>query len=292
MVEHGAHLAHRAHLAAEKAEKAGHVLEPLVEAARREQAARTFMQAHSQMAVDLRLMRRGIAGLERAAANGGNARVVAKLKEAKAAYAAAMADFQAERANVAVSSRFVAEYSRSAGSAKGAALAKLGRQSFALEETLQASRMGRGLLATGKVIANPHLIHGLMVVGAALDGINGYAESTATTTTGKVANGALAAGSSALLMYVPVVAGADMLVPKGYKPSEVLKGGAGAVTAIGEGVMTGDTRAMEAFHERSKSGEYGKVVQAASEAGDYWAEKGVAGGLSEFADAVRWWLSR
>jgi hypothetical protein len=43
---------------------------------------------------------------------------------------------------------------------------------------------------------------------------------------------------------------------------------------------------MAKFHERSKRGDYGKVMQASSEAGDYWANKGLKGGLSEFFEAV------
>jgi hypothetical protein len=55
--------------------------------------------------------------------------------------------------------------------------------------------------------------------------------------------------------------------------------------------LTGDTKAMDDFHKRSMEGSYGKVIQAASEAGEYWAKKGLRGGLKEFADAVRWWVS-
>jgi hypothetical protein len=54
-----------------------------------------------------------------------------------------------------------------------------------------------------------------------------------------------------------------------------------AVTLV-EGVLTGDTRGMLSFHEQSLKGEYGAVFQKASEAGDYWADKGIKGGLSEF----------
>ena len=291
MVEHGAHLAHRAHLAAEKGASVGETLEPLLEFAREEQASRSILEVHSKMAEDLRLMRRGVESLERAVSNGAGAKATAKLLDARTACANAHKAFLAEKDSVAKAGRFMAKYHAASAGPKGAALAAVGKAAARLESALEGSQIGRGLLSTGKLVTSEPFMQGLKVVAMALDGIDGYAESTATTTTGKVANGALAAGSTALLMSVPVVAGADMLAPKGYKPSEVLKGGAGAVTAIGEGVIAGDTRAMGAFHERSKAGEYGKVVQAASEAGDYWNEKGVGGGLSEFADAIRWWVS-
>jgi len=38
-------------------------------------------------------------------------------------------------------------------------------------------------------------------------------------------------------------------------------------------------------------GAYGKVMVAASEAGEYWANKGVRGGLREFQNALSWWVS-
>jgi hypothetical protein len=110
----------------------------------------------------------------------------------------------------------------------------------------------------------------------------------------------LGAGAGALTMANPVVAIADWLAPNGYKLSEVYHGGAGAVTAIAEGLLTYDTRAMDEFHKRSMQGHYGKVMQAASEAGVYWAEEGITGGLSkffheaslsEFFHAVNWWVN-
>jgi hypothetical protein len=45
---------------------------------------------------------------------------------------------------------------------------------------------------------------------------------------------------------------------------------------------------MAIFHERSKAGDYGQLMQSASEAGDFWAEKGLLGGLSEFLEAVKY----
>ena len=127
-----------------------------------------------------------------------------------------------------------------------------------------------------------------MIVGAALEGIAGWIDSNAETTGGRAANAALAAGGGALVMANPLVAGADVLLPKGFKVSEVYQGTAGALTAIGEGIAVGDEAAMAKFHERSKAGDYGQLMQAASEAGDFWAQKGLLGGLSEFVEAVEY----
>ena len=76
---------------------------------------------------------------------------------------------------------------------------------------------------------------------------------------------------------------------------EVFKGTAGAVvlmrewaaTSIAEGSMAaGDTRAMDSFRETSMSGDYGVVMQAASESGEYWADTGIIGGLEEFGSEL------
>jgi len=40
------------------------------------------------------------------------------------------------------------------------------------------------------------------------------------------------------------------------------------------------TLAIHAFHKRSINGSYGKVLQAASEAGEDWGKKGFNGGNS------------
>lgn len=288
-VDHAAHLAHQGHLAAEGAEFAGHQVGHLARYAVHEAAARKLMEAHSRMAADLRRMRRGIKALAATVANGGSAKAAAKLAEARAALEAATEAYSAEKASVANANRFVSEFKQGAANLKGAAAARLGQAAASLEAALQGSRIGRGLLSTGKLLSSPAFVRGLMVVGAALEGVAGYVDSPATTTGGKVANAALGAGGGALVMANPLVAGADMLAPKGYKLSEVYRGTAGALAAIGEGVATGDTRAMDTFHQSSKSGKYGKVMQTASEAGDYWAEKGLAGGLAEFADALKWW---
>jgi hypothetical protein len=92
-------------------------------------------------------------------------------------------------------------------------------------------------------------------------------------------------------MLNPYVAAADLVAPKGYKLSEVYRGTAGALSSIGEGLVTDDTRAMDEFHKRSMNGSYGKLMAAASEAGEFWADKGLRGGLREFANAVSWWVS-
>lgn len=292
-VPHIAHISHQVHLAAEAAESLAHQAH---HAATLNKALQV-MRAHSDMAWDLKLMRRGMRSIENVATQTKSAKALAKLAEVKAAYAEAEAVFKADRAATAAASKLI-ETSRAAARAargfawaKGAATAKVGAALTKFEQALEGSAMGRGVLQAGKFVTNPKVVKGLIIVGAAFEGIAGWIDSNAQTTGGKAANAVLAAGGGALVMANPLVAGADVIAPKGYKLSEVYQGTAGALSSIGEGLWEHDETAMAQFHERSKAGDYGKVMQAASEAGDFWAEKGLTGGLSEFVDAVKYSIS-
>ena len=48
---------------------------------------------------------------------------------------------------------------------------------------------------------------------------------------------------------------------------------------------------MAKFHSRSKNGDYGVLLKASSEAGDYWNDNGVKGGLSKIRDSLKWQFS-
>src|SRR5205823_5370807 len=109
-------------------------------------------------------------------------------------------------------------------------------------------------------------------IGAGLEAVASYADSSAQTTTGKVINAGLGGAGGALTMVNPAVAAVDLITPKGYKPSEVFHGTAAVVTVIGEAALTGDTKPLDEFHKKSMEGHYGKIMQASSEAGEYWAD--------------------
>jgi hypothetical protein len=294
--QHWAHTAHHLHLTAEALEGMAH----LGEHAKHASAAAKLLKATSQMAYDLRRMRRGIQAIENAAKQGGRVGAKARLalQEARAAYAAAEAAYEREKDAVRAANALLREAKAVEASLRGrglqqlsyAAKLRLGQAALKLETALSTSRVGGMLLKVGRITSSKPFVRGLVVVGAALEGLSSYLDSTAQTTGGKVVNTALGAGSGALVMANPVVAAVDALVlPKGYKVSELYHGGAGAVTALGEGLLTGDTRAMDEFHKRSMEGHYGKIMQLSSRAGEYWAEKGIIGGLSEFYHAVKWW---
>jgi hypothetical protein len=286
---HLAHHAHRLHLLAEGA----HGIHKAHEYVTHAEAARKFLKTVGQMGYDIRRMKRGVAALENAAKQGGQvgAKAMARLSKAKQALALAEEEYWFERGLLGAATTVIHEYKVAQSAVKGAALVKLGQAAARLEPALRASRVGRVLLTTGKVTSSKLFVKGLVVIGAGLEGVASYTDSTAETQTGKVVNAVLGGVSGGILMKQPVVALGDAFLPTGYKLSEVYHGGAGAVTAIGEGVLKWDTKAMDAFHKRSIEGHYGKVMQAASEAGEYWSEKGISGGFREFSDAVRWWVS-
>jgi hypothetical protein len=245
------------------------------------------------MAFDLRRMTRGVAVLARVAKQGGGvgAKATAELAKARSALTAARGAFTSERSAVAGAEKLLRAAAACRGTAQGLMVQRIGQLAATFTMVLSRSRVGGMLLTAGRISASKPFVRGLVVVGAALEGIAAYQESTAQTQTGKLANAALGAGGGALTMANPYVAAADLVAPKGYKLSEVYRGTAGALTSIGEGLLTGDTRAMDEFHERAMKGAYGKVMAAASEAGEYWAQKGVFGGLREFGDAISWWVS-
>jgi len=142
-----------------------------------------------------------------------------------------------------------------------------------------------------RIILSKPVVNGLLVVGAALDAVAAYQASPAKTQAGKLTNAALAGGLGFVVAKNPGVAIVDRMLPNGYKISELYKGTAAALPAIGEGLLAGDTRAMDEFHARAMKGSYTKVMKAASEAGEYWDQKGLRSGLREFEDALRWWVS-
>jgi hypothetical protein len=290
---HLAHYAHELHLVAEGVEFGGHKLHHWGGYAKQIQAAQKLAKAHCQMAFDLRRMARGVAVIERLAKQGGaaGANAVAQLTKARSALTAAREAFASERRSVAVAEQLLRGAAASRGTSQGILVLQIGQLSAKFTAVLSGSRVGAALLTAGRISASKPFVRGLIVVGAALEGVAAYKESTAQTQGGKLTNAALGAGGGALTMVNPYVAVADLVAPRGYKLSEVYRGGAGALSSIGEALLTDDTRAMDEFHRRAMQGAYGKVMVAASEAGEYWALKGVRGGLREFKDSLLWWVS-
>src|SRR5262249_26085684 len=222
--EHFAHYAHRTHLAAEGVEVGAETIHIA--------AAAKLLKAHSQMAYDLRRMARGIRALENVAKQGGQkgAKAAKALIKARSAFKAAQTEFEAERRAANAASEVLHETTLLRRSLKGRALAKIGNTlkigeaAIKLEKALDASRVGRALLKTGRIVSSKNFVRGLIVVGAAVEAVESYIDSPAQTTGGRVANAALGAGAGALTMANPYVALIDLAAPKGYKPGEHFHG--------------------------------------------------------------------
>ncbi len=293
--ERYAHYADMLHKTAEKTE----TFFKAAEHSRAIDAAFKHVKTVGQMAYDVRRVKRGIVKLNRVATEGGRAgeRARASLqKSLKAAHDLEM-QFARERALSGASLKVIQEYKALLRTGMvGAAKARMAEFAKRLEATLEKSTVGQNLVKKGKVFANPHVVRGLFIVKwsmSAWESVeSSYVHSNMDTTAGKVVNTALDIGGKVLVDRNPVVGFVDeSILPKGYKLSEIYHGGASAVTAIGEGLLRNDSRAMDRFHEKSMHGAYGKILQASSEAGVFWAEKGVVGGMDEFVDSVRWWVS-
>ena len=261
----------------------------------------------------IKVLRRQARGLaNRIARSGSGAKVAAKLAEAEAEIARLQ---QLVNEQKAVLRRAQAAMKAEQSAAKGL-LARirqlLGHEGVAREKAasrvwkfagrylapkinqvlrlLESSSSGLKFLAALRKLSSPWVGRVLIGTSAVFEGINAYVTSKNRTTGGKLADATLTGASEALVVANPVTALADLALPKDYKLSKMYRGGSGAVTALGEGLVSGDTSAMESFHEASKRGEYGKVMQVSSEAGDYWAEHGVIGGLKEFGQELWDWL--
>lgn len=190
------------------------------------------------------------------------------------------------------SSRVVRSYADAARTRMGQVFAEGGEQ--ALHAT-QAHRAAANLeAAAARTAQSASRIHAagnaLNVASGVLTGIEQYNNSEAQTVAGRSVS-ATGAGSLAVAagMRHPYLAAADAaanLLGAPETPSNVLNQSVDTIATVGEGLVTGDTRGMQNLHEGNLRGDNGPVFQAAAEAGEFWAEHGVVGGLEMFGDAV------
>lgn len=129
---------------------------------------------------------------------------------------------------------------------------------------------------------------GLRFLGTGMTTVGQVATSSAESLAGRLTSGGLAGAASFAVSPNPYWFAADVA---GYalgvdRPSQVIQGSIDTIVTTGEGLFTGSTRGMEQIHQRQLSGQSGWVFQKAAEAGDFWAEHGVGGGLGMFWDEV------
>jgi hypothetical protein len=123
-------------------------------------------------------------------------------------------------------------------------------------------------------------------LNAGINGIKGYEESPCTTTAGKLVDGGLDATFNFLLGSSPVTNVGDIILPEGYKISEMTDSTSSAITSSVESLITWDDTALQNYKDKAESGEYGEAVQNAPSAQQYWEEKGLGGGLTTFGEEL------
>lgn len=130
---------------------------------------------------------------------------------------------------------------------------------------------------------------GLSALGAGATAVGQGMSSSAETWIGKITSGGAAGAFSWATRSNPYVFAGDMLgMATGLDgPSTIMNSSFESIVVTGEGLISGSTRGMESLHQRQLNGEWGGVFKAAAEAGDFWADHGVVGGLGMFWDEVK-----
>ncbi len=203
-----------------------------------------------------------------------------KLKELEAIQQAALAKkAAAARAVKAAGSGKSASKSAKASKAVRAANAAAKDASKAK----QAASTVSSSIKTGSRIAKIVDKLPLDAIGAIASFASKLYSSDNTTTTGKVVDaGATSALDTAFSMANPITAGIDALIgliPGGerYNISNTMSNSTSAITGAGESILTGDTRGIESFHQKSLAGENTWIFQKAAEWGEsYKGREGVS----------------
>ena len=162
------------------------------------------------------------------------------------------------------------------------ALAKTGLAEYVANATTDAARAGQVSDWIGKAGT------GVDVVGTAGDTLEQAMETSAQTWLGKLTSTGAAGGFSWAARNNPAVAIGD--VAGGFlgvdTPSGVWNASVESITVTTEGLLTGESGGMATLHQKQLNGDWGPLFREAAEAGDFWAENGVFGGLGMAWDAV------
>jgi len=134
----------------------------------------------------------------------------------------------------------------------------------------------------GGVIPNPRI----NALNAGINGVKGFEESPCTTTTGKIVDGGLDAAFNFLLSQSPVTNVGDLVLPEGYRISEMTDSTSSAITSSVESLVTWDGTALENYTEKVEAGDYGTAAQSGTAAQQYWEEHGVSGGMQAFTEEL------
>ncbi len=163
-----------------------------------------------------------------------------------------------------------------------AALRRTGVHSVVADWTSRSARAARSAEVLGRW--SDRLGKGAAIFSGASQGVR----SSAETWVGKVSDGGAAGAFAWGTRANPWVFGADMAgMALGVDgPSSIMNGSFESIAVTTEGLITGSPVGMSNLHERQLAGEWGPMFREAAEAGDFWTEHGVVGGMGMFWDAV------
>jgi LysM repeat protein len=177
--------------------------------------------------------------------------------------------------------------------AQSAALSSLLEQRTGLSKTIRSN------------LTNATSLNALDKVGKAFSVYDAATKDSQVTVEGKAANYfAQSAVGGMLVKLSPALAIGDTAVglldaglavggvptrfqPGTYiSPGKVLGSSVDNITGFADAVYSGDTAGLDNLHERNLSGKNGWLFQQAAQAGDYWAQFGIGGGLKNFWNTV------
>jgi hypothetical protein len=295
---HIGHLAHEAHLLVEELE----ILMHAAAHATKIRAARDLVASHQATLEQMqgvitnigrlrRVMKKGLDPKASAKARAAAKEALAQIKKLEELWATGDSIRAQEKAAYEECKKLVKAVQKERG-VKAMAQAKLGEVAMVLERSLESTTVGKAFWKQTMTIAkNPWTARCLVGLGAVSETISAMTETPTHTFVGQGAAGIAGGGSGALLMAQhPAVIAADLLAPQDWKISQTMRGGTLAMASIAEGAVTHDWDGGEQFQKQSVEGRYGRIMQAASQAGQFWADKGFNGGMQDFADAARWWM--
>jgi hypothetical protein len=228
--------------------------------------------------------------------------------------------FESERAYTREYRQIAAGLREQLGSAS---VSKLGQLALAAEKVASRSSIGRSILSTGKLLAQPWVSKSLFVLGVGIASIKGYVEAPTNAVQWKVGYG-VGAGSLSGLADAGLAAG----VARGGNPAALLYdpavkygakalgfGDAGDKLTIGtffeessksiisliQAYRTGDSGPMNAIHQRSMSRNGHMVLQGYSIIGEALSRTALVdtaltkaadwhnGVPNEFKTSASWW---
>ncbi|MGU3286232.1 hypothetical protein [Methylobacterium mesophilicum] len=198
-----------------------------------------------------------------------------------------------------------------------------GALAHAAENTASKTMLGRGLLATGKMLSHPWVGTSLVALGVGIASIKGFSEAPTASNKWKIGYGAasgIAAGVSDLGLASAVAAGGNPLAlfydpAVKYGAKSLGYGDAGDkltigtffencstnVVALTQGLTTGDMAPMSAVHKRNMDGAGSKIIQGYAMIGDAMSKSALVDTAitrvadwtnnvpSEFKSSPSWW---